>query len=51
MQESSAMTEIRKIKDELSEKARGMSKIDFLDFIKKETLNVKESIKVSSVSK
>jgi hypothetical protein len=51
MRESSAMTEIRRIKSELSEKARGMSKRDFLDFIKKEALNVKESIKVNSVSK
>jgi len=49
--ESSGMAEIRKIKDELSDKAIGMSKRDFLDFIRKESLNVKETIKTSSVVK
>ena len=51
MQESLGMAEIRKIKDELSDKARGMSKKDFLDFIRKESLNVKETIKASSAAK
>ena len=51
MQESSVMTEIRKIKDELSEKAREMPKKDFLEFIKKEAFSVKKSVKVSTVSK
>lgn len=45
------MNEIRKIKDELSDKARGMSGKDYLNFIKKEALNVKETVKVRSVVK
>ncbi len=51
MQESLGMAEIRKIKDELSDKARGMSKRDFLDFVRKESKKVKETIKTSSVVK
>ena len=51
MQESSVMTEIRKIKAELSNKARGMSRRDFLDFIKKEAKDVKETIKVNFITK
>ena len=50
MQESSAMIEIRKIKEELSEKARGMSNQEFLNFIKNEAMCVKKSAKINMIS-
>jgi hypothetical protein len=47
MKESSAMTEILKIKEELSEKAKKMTSKEFIKFINQEAQKIKNMAKTN----